>query len=64
MRASSRQRSALKEDAAADTSFGLTDSFLMRQKVEDVASKIGQQALGRASSDLRQLRSEAVYLEQ
>lgn len=43
---------------------GLTDSFMMRQKVEDVESKIGYQARSRASNDLNQLKSEATYLEQ
>jgi len=36
----------------------------MRQKVDDVAAKLGKQALSRASGDLAQLRTEAVYLEQ
>ena len=32
--------------------------------MDDVAAKLGKQALSRASGDLAQLRTEAVYLEQ
>ena len=60
-----RQRSpSFNRDLShTDDSVGLSDSFLMKQKVEDVESKLGHQALSRASNDLKQLKSEAVYLE-
>ena len=35
----------------------------MQQKVDDLASKLGNKALSRAAGDLVQLKSEANYLE-
>ena len=49
----SRSRSASKNRVDdTDVTVVLTDSFMMKQKVDDVASKLGRQTLNRASNDL------------
>lgn len=42
----------------------IPDTYLMGQKVDDLAAKMGKKALSRASGDLVALKSEANYLEQ